>query len=143
MADFMSPAQRSAHMSKIRSKDTKPELWLRSRLHAEGYRYRLHDRRLPGKPDLVFPRRRKVIFVDGCFWHGHECPEGTRLPKSNTAFWADKRQRNQDRDEKQRDELRIMGWEILVVWECEVREDPLLLQSVKDFLDCKQSVMGL
>lgn len=134
MADFMNPAQRSAHMSKIRSKDTKPELWLRRKLHAEGYRYRLHDKSLPGKPDLVFPGRHKVIFVNGCFWHGHTCPEGSRLPKSNTVFWAEKRQRNQDRDQRQRQELVAAGWDLMVVWECEVRDDPRLLQRVKEYL---------
>lgn len=135
MADFMSPEQRSAHMSKIRSKDTKPEIWLRSRLHGAGYRYRLHDRRLPGSPDLVFPGRRKVIFVNGCFWHGHQCPIGTRLPKSNTEFWAGKRRRNQDRDLRQQEELRALGWNTLVVWECEVRGGADLLEAVKEFLD--------
>ena len=95
----MNPVQRSAHMAKIKSKNTKPEMLLRKGLHASGFRYRLHDAKLPGKPDLVFPSRRKVIFVNGCFWHGHDCPVGARLPKSNTEFWIDKRERNQARDQ--------------------------------------------
>ena len=107
MADFMDPEQRSAHMSKIRSKNTKPEMWLRKALFRAGYRYRLHERSLPGKPDLVFIGRRKVIFVNGCFWHGHDCPEGLRLPKTNTDFWLEKRRLNRARDKVQRDQLQI------------------------------------
>ena len=112
----MTSAQRSAHMAKIRSKNTKPELLLRRALHALGYRYRVHDRALPGRPDLVFAGRRKVIFVNGCFWHGHSCPVGSRLPKTNTEFWADKRRRNQARDLSQRQQLTEMGWTYLDVW---------------------------
>lgn len=130
----MTPAQRGAHMAKIRSKNTKPELQLRRALHADGYRYRIHDRTLPGRPDLVFAGRRKVIFVNGCFWHGHDCPVGSRLPKSNTEFWADKRRRNQERDAKQRLQLRELGWNYLDVWECEVLANPELLAQVEAFL---------
>lgn len=135
MADFMSPERRSAHMAKIRSKDTKPEIMLRRMLHRDGLRYRLHDRRLPGKPDLVFAGRRKVIFVNGCFWHGHDCPVGSRLPKSNTEFWADKRLRNQERDVRQRIQLVDQGWGYLDVWECEVLADEDLVRHVRLFLD--------
>ncbi|WP_317983575.1 very short patch repair endonuclease [Pseudarthrobacter sulfonivorans] len=121
-------------MAKIRSKDTKPELMLRRMLHRAGLRYRLHDRRLPGKPDLVFAGRRKVIFVNGCFWHGHDCPVGSRLPKSNTEFWADKRRRNQERDGRQRIQLVDQGWRYLDVWECEILTDADLLRDVRLFL---------
>lgn len=131
----MSVEQRSAHMAKIRSKDTKPELRLRRALHAAGYRYRLHGRRLPGKPDLVFAGRRKVVFVNGCFWHGHHCPVGDRLPKSNTEFWAEKRRRNQERDEEALQQLEALGWKTLVVWECEVNAGKKLIEEVKAFLD--------
>ncbi|GAA3318181.1 very short patch repair endonuclease [Arthrobacter ramosus] len=137
MADFMTAAQRSAHMAKIRSKNTKPELQLRRVLHAAGFRYRLHDPALPGRPDLVFAGRRKVIFVNGCFWHGHDCPVGRRLPKSNTDFWADKRRRNQARDTAQRLRLTEMGWTYLDVWECEVAENANLVVDVAEFLECK------
>ncbi|MFH5880260.1 very short patch repair endonuclease [Arthrobacter sp. NA-172] len=137
MADFMTAAERSAHMAKIRSKNTKPELQLRSVLHAAGFRYRLHDPALPGRPDLVFAGRRKVIFVNGCFWHGHDCPVGRRLPKSNTDFWADKRRRNQARDAAQRLRLTEMGWAYLDVWECEVAENSNLVVDVTVFLECK------
>lgn len=131
----MTPAQRSAHMAKVRSKNTKPELLLRRALHADGYRYRLHDKKLPGRPDLVFASRKKVIFVNGCFWHGHHCPAGVRLPKSNTDFWADKRLRNQARDTSQRLQLSEMGWTYLDVWECEVAGNLQIVQNVEAFLD--------
>lgn len=134
MADFMSPERRSAHMAKIRSKDTKPELMLRRVLHRDGLRYRLHDRQLPGKPDLVFAGRRKVIFVNGCFWHGHDCPVGSRLPKSNTEFWAHKRLRNQERDALQRKQLLEQGWTYIDVWECEVLANDDIFRRVKLFL---------
>lgn len=131
----MSPAQRSAHMSKIRSKNTKPELKLRQLLHAQGYRYRLHDKNLPGSPDLVFAGRHKAIFVHGCFWHGHACPVGSRLPKSNTEFWSDKRTRNQARDAAQMEKLYALGWEVLVLWECETNNTETMMATAKSFLD--------
>jgi DNA mismatch endonuclease (patch repair protein) len=128
-------------MGKIRSKDTKPEMLLRRVLHHAVYRYRLHDRTLPGKPDLVFPGRKKVIFVNGCFWHGHSCPVGQRLPKTNTDFWASKRLRNQERDSAQRAKLLATGWRYLDVWECEVLaggDD--LLSRVIHFLDHDEDI---
>ncbi|MGJ3189630.1 very short patch repair endonuclease [Paenarthrobacter sp. FR1] len=134
MTDFMTPEDRSAHMAKIRSKDTKPELALRSLLHRAGYRYKLHDKSLPGKPDIVFPSRKKVIFVNGCFWHGHDCPVGVRLPKSNTEFWRDKRERNHLRDVEQKSHLEAKGWKAMVVWECQVKSGDDYLGAVKNFL---------
>ncbi|MFJ5955373.1 very short patch repair endonuclease [Paenarthrobacter sp. NPDC092416] len=131
----MTPSQRSAHMAKIRSVDTKPELVVRRTLHAAGYRYRLHDPRLPGRPDLVFPARRKVIFVHGCFWHGHDCPVGARTPKTNAQFWNEKRLRNRVRDSAQLDLLLAAGWKVLVVWECEVVSRQDLLERLRHFLD--------
>lgn len=131
----MSPSQRSAHMAKIRSGDTKPELRLRRLLHHQGYRYRLHDRKLPGRPDLVFSGRRKVIFVHGCFWHGHDCPAGTRLPKSNTEFWAEKRRNNRRRDATQLEQLHALGWSVLIVWECEMKDTEELVAETRYFLD--------
>ncbi|MCQ2001475.1 very short patch repair endonuclease [Arthrobacter zhaoxinii] len=134
MADFMDPGQRSAHMAKIKSKNTKPELLLRKGLHALGYRYRLHERKLPGKPDLVFPSRKKVVFVNGCFWHGHDCPVGSRLPKTNTEFWRDKRAKNQARDEQQLAQLDLLGWESLVVWECDIKASQGVPAAVTEYL---------
>lgn len=136
----MNPVQRSAHMAKIKSKNTKPELVIRKGLHALGFRYRLHDRRLPGTPDLVFPGRRKVLFVNGCFWHGHDCPVGTRLPKSNTEFWALKRQRNRVRDQRKTAELQAMGWEFLVVWECSIKTSQGVPDEVLDYLRTEPDV---
>jgi len=107
-------------MSRIRSKNTKPELAVRRMLHRMGYRYILHDRRLPGTPDLVFPARRKVIFVHGCFWHGHDCGRGFR-PATNAEFWNAKIERNQMRDREARLELRRLGWEVLTVFECALK----------------------
>jgi DNA mismatch endonuclease, patch repair protein len=118
--DRISPERRSALMSRIRSKDTVPELTVRRLLHGLGYRYVLHDRRLPGRPDLVFPSRRKIVMVNGCFWHGHACPRGFR-PTSNAAFWVDKIEANQRRDRKHQRALRALGWDLFVVWECDTR----------------------
>ncbi|MCW2135060.1 very short patch repair endonuclease [Arthrobacter sp. VKM Ac-2550] len=126
MADSLTPEQRSANMSRIRGKNTKPELIVRRLLHARGYRYRLHGSaagaKLPGRPDLVFPGRRKVIFVNGCFWHAHSCKVGQHEPKSNTEFWQAKRSRTAARDEAQRQELHAAGWDVLTVWECEFKK---------------------
>ena len=113
--------RRRRTMRAVKAKNTAPELIVRRILHAAGYRYRLHDKRLPGKPDLVFPSRRKVIFVHGCFWHGHGCKRGNRLPKRNAAYWRDKIKRNQRRDRVQLVALREAGWRSLVLWECELR----------------------
>lgn len=107
-------------MSRIRSKDTKPEMIVRRLLHRMGYRYVLHDKRLPGTPDLVFPARRKVIFVHGCFWHGHTCGRGFK-PVTNAEFWRAKIKRNQERDREARRELRRLGWESLTVFECTLK----------------------
>ncbi|MCR9221809.1 MAG: very short patch repair endonuclease [Alphaproteobacteria bacterium] len=122
MTDTLTPAQRRRTMQAVKSADTKPELLVRRRLHALGYRYRLHDRRLPGKPDLVFSRRRTVVFVHGCFWHGHACARGARRPAANRDYWAGKIARNRARDAANREALEAMGWRVLTVWECELRD---------------------
>lgn len=116
--DNMTPAQRSQTMSKIRAKDTKPELIVRSLVHRLGFRFRLHRRDLPGCPDLVLPRHRKLIFVHGCFWHMHQCRFGKVIPRSNTAYWQAKREGNRKRDRKNRAVLRRLRWGVFVVWEC-------------------------
>lgn len=117
MPDTVSPQKRSEVMAKVGSKDTRPELVIRRGLHAQGFRYRLHDSKLPGKPDLVFPRYKAVIFVNGCFWHGHGCPR-CRLPSSNTEYWNGKIARNVARDKVNRQLLLAEGWRVLTVWEC-------------------------
>jgi len=118
--DIWPKAKRSQVMSRIPSKDTKPELVLRSALHRLGYRYRIHSRDLPGKPDLVFRKYNTIIFVHGCFWHYHEsCKEG-RIPDQNSSYWRDKLHKNVQRDQKHKLECEELGWKVLVVWECEI-----------------------
>lgn len=121
MVDRLSPTARSALMSRIRSKNTKPELVVRRRLHALGYRFFVHAKRLPGSPDLVFPRRRKAIFVHGCFWHSHDCRHGERRPGTNVEYWGEKTRANRERDERKESELRDGGWEVATIWECETK----------------------
>jgi DNA mismatch endonuclease (patch repair protein) len=133
MTDTISPAQRSAQMSRIRGTNTKPELFVRRILRRSGYRYRLHVTSLPGRPDLVFKSRRKVIFVHGCFWHQHSGCTDASLPKSRTRFWRKKLRRNVQRDEEQRSALVVLDWDVLVVWECELAH-PSLSQRLTRFL---------
>ena len=116
-ADIVSPAVRSRMMAGIRGKNTKPELLLRSELHRLGFRFRLHRQDLPGRPDLVFPKRGAAIFVHGCFWHGHDC-HLFRLPKSRTEFWKEKIAGNVARDQRQIAALKEAGWRVGIVWEC-------------------------
>jgi DNA mismatch endonuclease (patch repair protein) len=120
MPDKISPERRSENMRRIRSKDSKPEMQVRRLVHAMGFRYRLHRKDLKGKPDLVFAGKRKVIFVHGCFWHGHDgCREG-RTPGTNQTYWGPKIERNRERDATNIQVLEKQGWEALVVWECEI-----------------------
>jgi DNA mismatch endonuclease (patch repair protein) len=127
---------RSENMRAIRSKDTLPELTVRSLVHALGYRFRLHRPDLPGKPDLAFPGRRKVIFVHGCFWHSHGCKTGL-IPKSNRAFWLPKLRQNKARDRKNLEALSQRGWDALVIWQCELKDLRSLGQRIKRFLGRK------
>ena len=121
-------------MRAVKGRDTGPELAVRRMLHARGYRYRLHRKDLPGKPDMTFPSRRKVVFVHGCFWHGHFCPRGARMPKTNAAYWRAKIGRNSERYEAQRAALRDAGWSVLTVWECELRREAELASRIEAFL---------
>lgn len=127
--DVHTPEQRSFNMSRIRSRDTKPELQLRRGLHAAGLRFRLDAQDLPGRPDLVFPRHRAVAFVHGCFWHGHDCPL-FKLPVTRTEFWTDKIQKNRARDARATTALRAADWRVLTVWECAFR-GPFRLESAR------------
>jgi DNA mismatch endonuclease (patch repair protein) len=122
-------------MSAIRGKDTKPEMVVRSISHALGYRYRLHRRDLPGVPDLVFPKLRKVVNVHGCFWHMHGCRYGAVTPKTNTEFWQNKRSGNVTRDRKVLKCLRTLGWRVLIVWECETKDVTVLRGRLQKFLE--------
>lgn len=134
MADTFSKTERSAIMRAVKSGDTKPEMLVRRLVHALGYRYRLHRADLPGKPDLAFSSRRKVIFVHGCFWHGHDCPRGARMPKSNTDYWRRKITRNQERDQLNLAALSRQGWDVLIVWECQTKDLETLERCLSDFL---------
>lgn len=133
MADRITAERRSAIMAKVGSRDTGPELVVRRALHAKGYRFTLHDRKLPGSPDLVFPKRRKAIFVHGCFWHGHTCRWG-KLPKSKLDYWGPKIDANKRRDERKIRELCEAGWRSLVVWQCELREPEQGIARAVEFL---------
>src|SRR3712207_6845469 len=121
--EVFSPEKRSAIMSLVRSKNTKPELLVRSLLHRMGYRFRLHRKDLPGSPDMVLPKYRTAIFVHGCFWHQHSGCKKATLPNQNAEFWREKFERNVRRDENAQRRLREMGWRVLVLWECEVKRD--------------------
>ena len=137
MADTISTQRRRENMRRIRNKGMKPEMAVRRLVHGMGYRYRLHRKDLPGKPDLVFPGRRKVIFVHGCFWHQHpdtSC-KITRLPKSNLDYWLGKLQRNKERDREHQEKLRELGWDVMTVWECEVKNAEYTAIRIKSFLE--------
>lgn len=133
--DTFNPTARSALMCRVRGKDTQPEMIVRRLAHRLGYRFRLHRRDLPGRPDLVFPARRAVIFVHGCFWHQHDCSRGARRPMSNTAYWHPKLDRNIERDREAREQLEIQGWRVLLLWECEMRDDDQLSHRLISFLN--------
>lgn len=128
-------ALRSRTMGAVKSQNTRPEMIVRRLIHALGYRYRLHASNLPGKPDIVFRPRRKVIFVHGCFWHGHDCPRGSRKPKQNSAYWSAKIARNRSRDAGTDAAFMQMGWKTLTMWECELKDAETLSHRVRSFLD--------
>ena len=135
--DRLTRQSRSENMRRIRSKGTKPELIVRQLAHKLGYRFRLHRTDLPGKPDLVFPRRHKIIMVHGCFWHGHDdpnCVDGRRKPKSNLDYWLPKLARNKARDAANLAALEALGWQVLTVWECDVRDGAALQHRLTAFL---------
>src|SRR5437868_11107507 len=134
MTDTLTPSERSARMALVRNKDTKPELKVRRLIHRMGYRYRLHGHALPGKPDLVFPGRRAVIFVHGCFWHQHPDPacKLARLPKSKGEFWGPKLASNAGRDARNRDLLLSAGWRVLELWECQLSDSDQVERTVTE-----------
>ena len=133
VADHVSPKKRSAIMARVKTKNTGPELVARKMLHRLGYRYRLHWTDLPGSPDIVFPRPKLAIFVNGCFWHGHACRYG-RLPKSKLRYWRSKIEANRTRDVSKHRELRKQGWDFLVVWQCELKNPEGALKKMVKFL---------
>lgn len=133
MVDTRTTEQRRRIMQAVKGKDTGPEWAVRRLLHRAGYRYRLHARRLPGTPDIVFPGRRKVIFVHGCFWHGHECRIG-QPPKSRLEYWGDKIRANRARDLRKNAELETLNWDVLVIWQCEIKDLEALEVRLRTFL---------
>lgn len=131
--DTRTPEQRRRIMQAVKSKDTKPEWVVRRLLHRMGFRYRLHRKDLPGKPDIVFGSRRKAIFVHGCFWHWHGCPKG-QLPKSRIDYWQPRLAQNVKRDRTKIEQLEAMGWQVLVVWQCETKDIEMLRPRLRDFV---------
>lgn len=134
MADRLTKEQRRRNMSAIKGKNTAPELAVRKLLHRLGFRFRLHDRRLPGTPDIVLPKYRTVVLVHGCFWHMHGCAR-TRIPQTRTDFWISKLERNRARDEEQEMLLRSMGWTVIVIWGCELKMEHTLIERIQPLLD--------
>ena len=136
MVDTLTKKQRSARMALVKGKHTGPEMTVRRLVHGLGYRYRLHCNKLPGKPDLVFGNRKKVIFVHGCFWHRHDDSSCklARLPKSRLGFWVPKLEANKERDGRNEQALRAEGWGVLVIWECELTDAPALARKIRKFL---------
>lgn len=147
MVDIVDIKTRSRMMAGIRGKDTKPEMLIRYGLHARGYRYKLHDKKLPGKPDLVFPKYSAVILVNGCFWHGHDC-HLFKMPKSNTDFWRNKISRNKELDVTHEAQLIAMGWRVGIVWECALKGKAkvnfeVLLDSIEVWLHSSEIKLSL
>lgn len=131
--DSVDKLTRSKIMSRVRGKNTTPELIVRSVTHAMGYRFRLHRKDLPGKPDLVFPGRKKIVLVNGCFWHLHSC-ERYKIPKTNEEFWLRKLKLNQQRDQVVEEKLKALGWSVLTIWECEIKDKGKLERILTAFL---------
>lgn len=140
--DNLTTKKRSELMSRVRHRDTKPEMMIRSLLHARGWRYRVGVKSLPGTPDIVFSRLKIVIFVNGCFWHGHACRLGTR-PKTREAFWADKIETNKLRDNRKNDELASRGWRVLTVWQCELSNTDAAIREIEAFLKASKIPLGV
>lgn len=142
MTDKLSPQQRSENMRRIRAKDTSPEIAVRQIAHRMGFRYRLHVASLPGKPDLVFPRLKKIIEVRGCFWHQHKECIDSHVPKTDVQYWGTKLKGNTERDRRNERALRAAGWEILTIWECQVRKLKNIERSMRRFLAGRRSASG-
>lgn len=134
MADNLTKEQRKRNMTAIKSRHTKPEIIVRSILHRLGFRFRLHDKKLPGKPDIVLPRHKKIVLVHGCFWHIHDCKRGNVTPKTNTDYWQNKRFRNVARDKENLNVYKNEGWNVLTIWECEIKDKFKLERKLTKFL---------
>lgn len=134
MADVFSTEERSQIMARVKSKNTKPEMLVRSLIHHMGFRFRLHHDKLPGKPDIVLPRHKKIVLVHGCFWHQHPGCSQAERPTSNTEYWNKKLDRNMERDKKNKAELERLGWQVLTLWECEIKKHEALWGKLEEFL---------
>lgn len=132
--DVLTKEQRRRNMRAIRARDTRPEMFVRRLVHSMGFRYRLHGPGLPGRPDLVFASRKKVLFVHGCFWHRHRCKYGRVLPATRREFWSAKLQKNVERDRRVRYQLRVLGWQSFIVWECQLKSADDLADRIRVFL---------
>ncbi len=141
MTDHLTPSHRSWNMSRIHSKNTKPEKIVRSMLFSMGFRFRINRKDLPGKPDIVLPRYKTVIFVHGCFWHRHNCKDAT-MPKSNTDFWEKKFAANVERDKRVKAELKDLGWRVITVWSCELKDMETLKQRLVSEIKNKEMLMA-
>jgi len=137
MADIVSRSKRTEIMSSVKQRHTKPEIAVRKILHRHGFRFRLHNKKLPGTPDIVLPKHKAVIFVHGCFWHQHERCRKSRRPTSNIEFWDKKLDRNIVRDSQKESELKNSGWKVLIIWDCEIKDEELLIKKVEYFLHAK------
>lgn len=135
MVDVHSPEQRSYNMSMIKNKGTKPEELVRKHLFSKGFRYRKNDKKLPGSPDIVLPKYRTVIFINGCFWHKHTCKYFV-WPKTNEQFWKEKIEHNVDRDKQNYDKLQALGWKVLVIWECELKHKDSFDRAMEKLVSC-------
>ena len=142
MVDNLTVEQRARNMRGIRSRNTRPEMIVRFAVHRAGFRFRLHYSKLPGKPDLVFPRLRKIILVHGCFWHMHGCKRGMVTPSTNTEYWRRKRERTVERDAVNQEFYSSHGWTVLVVWECEIKQLDVLTDKILDFLHSTGEIHG-
>jgi len=140
MSDIFSKRKRSEIMSKISGRETKPEIEVRKFLFANGFRYRKNDRRYPGKPDIVLPKYKTVIFVHGCFWHGHNCPAG-KLPETNKDFWQNKINENKKRDARNIEDLGQMGWNVIVIWQCEMKNKKLRTAKLENLKSTLLSIV--
>lgn len=135
MSDNLTLEQRKRTMASVKSKDTTPEKKVRSLVHSLGFRYRLHRKDLPGNPDLVFPRLKKIIFVHGCFWHGHDDCQAAERPASNKSYWNQKLDKNKKRDKENQKKLHSLGWQYLIVWECQMKDSTSLKRKIINFLN--------
>jgi len=135
--DPLSPEQRSYTMSRVHGKDTKTEMLVRRLLYRLGYRYRLQGRDLPGNPDIVFRSKKKVIFIHGCFWHGHDCRSGKKRPKSNEEYWLPKLAKTKARDAQNQEKLLELGWNFLILWECQLKNKDALIEKIRFFMEGK------